>query len=142
MVSGAPFTVTVTDVAVNVADPAPLLANVTTHVPAVVPVAHVSSLTLPGPLKAQATIAPSAGNGVDVPSPPATSTWTVNVCGSPARFVALGGVTDTDTDTHVFDAVAGALKPMFLNATPSTVVVPMAVTFNVRVPGPASSTVN
>ena len=64
------------------------------------------------------------------------------MCGSPARLVALGGVTDTDTDTHVFVAVAGALKPMLVNATPSTVVAPMAVTFKVKVPGPASCTVN
>jgi hypothetical protein len=58
------------------------------------------------------------------------------------KFVALGGVTDTDTDTHVFVAVAGALKPMSVNGKPSTVVAPMAVTFNVKVPAPASSTVN
>ena len=97
---------------------------------------------MPGPLNVHATVAPSAGSGVAVPSAPATSTWTVNVCGSPARLVALGGVTDTDTDTHVFVAVAGAVKPMLVNATPSTVVAPMAVTFNVNVPAPASCTVN
>ena len=97
---------------------------------------------MPGPSKVHATVAPSAGSGVAVPSAPATFTWTVNVCGLPARFVALGGVTETEADTHVFVALAGAVNPMLVNGTPSTVVAPMAVTFNVKVPGPASCTVN
>src|SRR6478672_8629301 len=57
-------------------------------------------------------------------------------------FVAVAGVTETATETHVFDVVAGPLNAMSVNEVPLIVVAAIAVTVRSRVPGPASCTTN